>query len=48
MRIFVIGMPHIEVDIVRYFAAGIIVPIRPSTQEIKKISGEEVGNGNHV
>jgi len=35
-RVFATGRPHVEVDIVRYFAAGIIVPIRPGTQEIKR------------
>ena len=35
-RVFATGRPHVEVDIVRYFAAGIIVPIRPGTREIKR------------
>ena len=35
-RIFVTGRPHIETEIVRYFATGVIVPISPSTHEIKR------------
>ena len=35
MRIFVTGRPHVEAEIVRYFATGVIVPISPSTHEIK-------------
>jgi len=36
MRIFVTGRPHVEVEIVRYFATAIIVPISPGTHEIKR------------
>ena len=36
MRIFVTGRPHVEVEIVRYFATGVTVPISPSTHEIKR------------
>ena len=36
MRIFVTGRPHVEAEIVKYFAAAIIVPIRPSTHEIRR------------
>jgi len=35
-RVFATGRPHVEVDIVRYFAGVIIVPIRPGAQEIKR------------
>ena len=35
MRIFVTGRPHVEVEIIRYFAA-IIVPISPGMHEIKR------------
>jgi len=36
MRIFVTGRPHVEVDIVRYFAGVIIIPIRHGAHEIKR------------
>ena len=36
MRIFVTGRPHVEVEIARYFASAVKVPISPSTQEIKR------------
>ena len=36
MRIFITGRPHVEVEIIRYFAAAIIVPISPGTHEIKR------------
>ena len=36
MRIFLTGRPHVEVEIGRHFAATIIVPISPSTHEIKR------------
>ena len=36
MRIFVTGRPHVEVEIVRHFAATIVVPISPGTHEIKR------------
>ena len=36
MRIFVTGRPHVGVEIVRYFAAAIIIPISPSTHDIKR------------
>jgi len=35
-RIFVTGRPHVEVEIVKYFAAAIIVPISPGRHEIKR------------
>ena len=35
-RIFVTGRPHVEVEIVKYFVATIIVPISPSTREIRR------------
>ena len=47
-RIFVTGRPHVEVGIAGCFAAAIIVPICPSTQEIKRYFREEVENGQHV
>jgi len=34
-RIFVTGRPHVETDFVRCFTTGVIVPISPSTHEIK-------------
>ena len=36
MWIFVAGRPHVEVEILRYFAAATIVPISHSTQEIER------------
>ena len=36
MRIFVTGRPHVEVEIIRHFAAAIIVPISPSAHEIRR------------
>ena len=35
-RIFVTGRSHVEVEILRYFAAGVTIPISPSTYEIKR------------
>ena len=35
-RIFVTGRPHVEAEIVAYFITGVIVPISPSTHEIKR------------
>jgi len=35
MRIFVTGRPHVEPEVVRYFTTAVIVPISPSTHEIK-------------
>jgi len=35
-RIFVTGRPHVEVEVIRYFTTGIIVPISPSKHEIKR------------
>jgi len=35
-RIFVTGRPHVEAEIVRYFTTGVIVPVSPSTLEIKR------------
>jgi len=35
-RIFVTGRPHVEAEVVRYFTTGVIVPISPSTNEIKR------------
>ena len=34
-RILVTGRPHVVVEIVKYFAAAIIVPIYPSKHKIK-------------
>ena len=36
MRIFVTGRPHVEAEIVRYFTTAVIVPINPTTDEIKR------------
>ena len=35
-RIFLTGRPHVEAEILRYFSAGVIVPISPSTHEITR------------
>jgi len=35
-RIFFTGRPHIEAEIKRYFAAGVIIPISPTRHEIKR------------
>ena len=35
-RIFVTGRPHVEAEISRYFTTGVIVPVSPSTHEIKR------------
>ena len=49
IRIFVTGKPHVEFEIVKYFAAAIIVAICPSRHEIKrylekKLEMETVGD----
>ena len=36
MRVFVTGRPQVEADITRYFATVAIVPISPSTHDIKR------------
>ena len=35
-RIFVTGRPHVEVEIVRYIATVVIVPVSPSAHEIRR------------
>ena len=35
-RTFVTRRPHVEVEVIRYFATGVIVPISPSTYQIKR------------
>ena len=35
-RIFATGRPHVEAEIVRYFTTVVIVPVSPSTHEIKR------------
>jgi len=45
MRIFVTGRPHVEVEIVRHFAATIIVRISPSAHEIRRYLGEQLEMG---
>ena len=35
-QIFVRGRPHVEAEIVRYFGAGITIPISLSTNNIKR------------
>ena len=35
-RIFVTGRPHIEAETVRYLTTAVIVPVSPSTHEIKR------------
>jgi len=41
-RIFVTGRPLIEAEIIRYFGTGIIIPINPSTKNIKRYLGENL------
>ena len=36
MRIFVTGRPHVEAEIVRYFTTVVIVPVSPTTHEIRR------------
>ena len=33
-RIFLTGSPHVRVDIQRYFAKAVVIPIRPNTNDI--------------
>ena len=35
-RVFFTGRPHVEAEIVRYFTTMVIVPVSPSTHEIKR------------